>query len=212
MPVLEFGMPQNPSTSRSKPVLKIGLIGFPILNLKPNPGAMEMAHYVIVEKGWHIALAGDEHADAIRMAEKMECDGALVRLISPQMCRVARSSSMPLVNVSGWIQTPGVPTVRRGDASIGRLAAGHLYEKNYKRLASVQMPWADFHAVRCKGFHERSRELRLPHDGFHFKNPPDENEKKRFFDWIRDLRKPVGLFFQTIPSCLICCISPSYWE
>ena len=187
-------MAQKPSNSRSQPALKIALIGFPILNLRPNPGALELARYVIGDKGWHIALAGDVHADAIRMAEKMGCDGALVRLISPQMCRVARSSSMPMVNVSGWIKSPGVPTVRRGDASIGRLAAQHLYEKNYKRLASVQMPWGDFHAARCLGFHDRSRELRLPYENFHFKNAPDEKEKNRFFDWVRDLQKPVGLF------------------
>ena len=140
---------------------KIALIGFPILEMRSNPTAHALARYILEEKQWEIALAAKGGAGGIRLAAKMGCDGALVRLLDSEMTRETRSARIPLVNVSGWLNLTGIATVKCDNVAIGRLAATHLHEQNFKRVAVIVAPGGVLNKERLRGFLEHADSLNL---------------------------------------------------
>jgi LacI family transcriptional regulator len=183
-------------TSKSNPP-KIALVGFPILELRPNPTAHALARLILEEKQWEIALAAKEGAGGIRLAEKMGCHGALVRLTNPEMARVARQAHIPLVNVSGWLAAPGVATVKCDNAAIGSLAADHLIEKNFKHLAVMIAPGGALNRERCRGFLEQAARVNLQVeclDSKNFTQTKGRINTKALATWLRVQPKPTGLF------------------
>ena len=174
------------------PPLKIALIGFPILEMNPNVSTQALARYILQDKGWKIPLAASDGAGGIRLAEKMRCDGALVRLLDPEMARVGRSARIPLVNVSGWLSAPGVATVKFDDPAVGRLAAAHLHEQKFKSLAVIEMHGGAFNRDRCRGFLEQAAALNLRPECFRCKK--EEVNWAELCNWLLGLKKPVGLF------------------
>ncbi len=187
---------QTADELRARPP-QIALIGFPMLEMRPNPSTQALASIIMEEKHWEIALAAKEWAGGIRLAEKMGCDGALVRLLDREMARAARSARIPLVNVSGWLASTGVATVKCDNAAIGKLAATHLLEKNFKHLAVVVACGGALNQERCNGFLEHAAALGHRVECFRCKkNAPVEDgaEWETLAVWLRSLCKPTGLF------------------
>ena len=176
---------------------QIALIGFPILEIRTNPSTHALASIILQEKRFEIALAAKGGAAGIRLAEKMGCEGALVRLLDPEMARAARAARIPVVNVSGWLASTGVPTVKSDDAAVGRLAATHLHDKNFKRLAVIVAPGGSFNRARCNGFLAHAATVGLRTECFRCKkntNAEDGVDWAALTDWLRSLKKPTGLF------------------
>jgi LacI family transcriptional regulator len=176
---------------------KIALIGFPILEMRSNPTAHALARYILEEKQWEIALAAKAGVGGIRLAEKMGCDGALVRLLNTEMTREARSAGIPLVNVSGWLNSTGIATVKCDNVAIGRLAAKHLHEQNFKRFAVIVAPGGVLNKERCRGFLEHAASLDLRTECFRCKkNTPTDGgvDWDSLSGWLSGLKKPTGLF------------------
>ena len=175
----------------------IALIGFPLLEMEPNPATQALAGYILQDKGWEIALVAKEGAGGIRLAEKMGCAGALVRLLSPEVARAARTARIPLVNVSGWLPAPGVETVKTDNAAIGRLAAAHLQAQKFTRLALIVAPGGAFNRDRETGFVAQAATQGMPVDVF---RGPKKATREGAVDeaalavWLRGLRHPTGLF------------------
>jgi LacI family transcriptional regulator len=190
---------------------RIALIGFPILEMRPNPMAHALARYILEEKKWEIVLAIRGGVGGIRLAEKIGCDGALVRLLDSAMAREARSSRIPLVNVSGWLNSTGVTTVKSDNSAIGQLAATHLYEQNFKRLAVVVAPGGVFNEERYRGFLDHALALNLRTTCFRCKkNTPLDGGGvwDSLSGWLDGLQKPTGLFLtdDTMAQGLLKCL------
>ncbi len=176
---------------------QIALIGFPLLELKPNPATQALAGYILQDKRWEIALVAKEGVGGIRLAEKMGCAGALVRVLSPEVAKAARAAHIPLVNVSGWLAASGVETVKTDNAAIGRLAAEHLQSKQFNRLAVIVAPGGAFNRDRESGFVAQAASQGMRVDVFkgHKKNVREgELDEAALGGWLRGLRRPAGLF------------------
>lgn len=82
-------------------------------------------------------------------------DGAIMPVLGPDgqaLARRLRRAGVPVVNVSGALARPGLPTVISDNAAIGRLAGEHLTTRLYRRFAFVGMPGQHYSRLRRAGF------------------------------------------------------------
>jgi LacI family transcriptional regulator len=138
--------------------------------------------------------------EAFKFLGSFDCDGAIVRIMNTAMLREAKKIHFPIVNVSSWLEKPGVPTVRHDYDACGRLAAEHLLGKRIPalRLRGGSRRLVCPAAPRCFCAHHRSTRRNHQHV------PPEINhargrgaagtaERRRFVEWVRTLKRPVGL-------------------
>jgi LacI family transcriptional regulator len=116
------------------------------------------------------------------------------------MRREAIQIRFPIVNLSSWLEDPGVPTVRPDWLMLGRMAAEHLLEKGYRRFGCVIVPGGWFIQQRYAAFSETLRSHGASASLFHLRvsepnlpGPISKEERQRFKDWIRKLSPPAAL-------------------
>lgn len=179
---------------------KIALIGLPILQSVNNLLNAALARHAEQIGNWQFIYGAQATVEAFRFLRKLDCNGAIVRITSPAMRREAMQIRFPIVNLSSWLENPGVPTVRPNWRMVGRMAAEHLLEKGYRRFGCVMVPggwyiqerYAAFvetlraHGVNTSLFHLRTTQP-------HFSEPISKEERGRFKDWIREFSPPFAL-------------------
>jgi LacI family transcriptional regulator len=178
---------------------RIAVVGLPMLQSVNNLGSVAIANYAERRGNWRFVFGAEATVEAFRFLRKVDCDGAIVRILSPAMKREAMKVRVPLINVSSWLEEPGVPTVRHDYKDCGRLAAEHLLEKGFRRFGCVIVPGGCI-PRRCKMFLETIQERGLTASRFQLSNPKpclrppiSPQERKRFTDWIRCLQPPAAL-------------------
>lgn len=185
---------------------RVALIGLPILQSVNNLSNAAIARYAEGVGNWHFILSTEPTVNAFRFLRSLDCDGAIVRVMNPAMRREAMRVRYPLVNVSSWLEDPGVITVRHDYRALGRQAAEHLLEKGYRRFGCVITPGGWFIQARLNAFQEtlRARGLKSTNfvlrkgsplaDEFTVHNMPiSDSERKRFSEWVRKLPPPAAL-------------------
>lgn len=189
-----------------KPRKRIALIGLPILQSVNGLCNAAIARYAEAEGNWEFILSVQATVEAFRFLRSLDCDGAIVRLISTAMQREAARLRFPVVNISSWLEAPGVATVRHDDQAAGRLAAEHLLNKGFRRFGCVRMPGGWFIEARLKEFLKTVRARHLDAREFILrKGPPPASalawrnetitaaERWRFIQWVRELEPPAAL-------------------
>ena len=186
-------------TSRQK---RVAVIGLPILQEFTNLTNVALAHHATSIGNWRFVLQAESIPESFRFLRHLDCDGAIVRITSPAMRREATKVPFPLVNVSSWLEDPGVPTVRTNWPQLGRLAAEHLLEKGFRRFGCVVVPGGWYVQARFRGFAETLRQRGLKADLFHLRSrqpeldePLAEEERRRFKRWVTKLQPPAALAF-----------------
>jgi len=146
---------------------RVALIGLPILQTVNNLSNSAIARYAEGVGNWQFILSAEPTVDAFRFLRTLDCDGAIVRVMNPAMRREALRVRCPLVNVSSWLEKPGVITVRHDYRAIGRQTAEHLLEKGYRRFGCVTTPGGWFIQARRTAFLEtlRARDEFCPAQG-----------------------------------------------
>lgn len=184
-----------------KPTRKrIALIGLPILQSVNNLSNAAIARHAEEGGNWRFVFSAEASVEAFRFLRSLDCDGAIVRIMNTAMLREAKKVNFPLVNVSSWLEKPGLPTVRHDYAAVGRLAAEHLLEKGFRRFGCVVVPGGWFIQQR----HDSLVETIRAHGGslstFHLKTtmpeivqPLAQSERRRFVEWIRTIQRPAAL-------------------
>jgi LacI family transcriptional regulator len=180
-------------------IRRIAVVGLPMLQSVHNLGSVAIANYAERRGNWRFVLGAEATVEAFQFLRTVECDGAIVRILSPAMGREAQKVSVPLINVSSWLEDPGVPTIRHDYQSCGRLAAEYLLAKGFRRFGCVMVPGGCI-PKRCQMFLETLRQHQLEAGVFHLQNPKpflrqpvSAAEKKRFMDWVRALQPPAAL-------------------
>lgn len=179
---------------------RIALIGLPVLQSVNSLSNAAIARHAEESGNWRFVFSAEASVEAFKFLNTLDCDGAMVRIMNTAMLREAIKTRFPIVNVSSWLEKPGVPTVRHDYSACGRLAAEHLLEKGYRRFGCVVVPGGWFIEQRHKAF---SRTV-TAHGGtiktFHLKTtmpdvvaPLPDAERLRFIDWVRTLQRPAGL-------------------
>jgi LacI family transcriptional regulator len=178
---------------------RIAVVGLPMLQPVHNLGSVAIANYAERRGNWRFVLGAEATVAAFQFLRTVDCDGAIVRILSPAMKREALKVRVPLINVSSWMENPGVPTVRHDYQTCGRLAAEHLLAKGFRRFGCVMVPGGCI-PRRCKMFLETLQTRSLTASVFHLNNPRpflrqpiSAAEQKRFKEWLRALQPPAAL-------------------
>ena len=179
---------------------RIAVIGLPILQEFTNLTNVALAHHASHTGDWRFVVQAESSVDTFRMLRQFDCDGAIVRITSAAMQREAARIPFPIVNISSWLEKPGVPTVRTDWRKLGQLAAGHLLEKGFRRFGCVVVPGGWYIQERYRAFAETIRLQGLKVDGFHLRTtqperdqPLAEDECRRFKQWVTRLHPPAAL-------------------
>jgi len=127
-----------------------------------------------------------------------EGDGAFVLISNEADVRVARSLTMPVVNVGGYVKDVRVPTVTLDQQMVGRLAAEHLLSRRFRRFG--------YYGVRDLWYSEQRRigfETALQAAGYRCSSIESTNLIRSPWDWrrvggelarwLRSLQPPVGI-------------------
>jgi LacI family transcriptional regulator len=181
-------------------IKRIALIGLPVLQSVNNLSNAAIARHAEEGGNWRFVFSAEASVEAFKFLRTLDCDGAIVRIMNTAMLREAKKVSFPLVNVSSWLEKPGVPTVRHDYHAVGRLAAEHLLEKGFRRFGCVMMPGGWFIDQRYDALASAIKAHGYPLKTFHLQTtmpglvqPLSPAEKRRFVDWVRTLERPAAI-------------------
>jgi LacI family transcriptional regulator len=179
---------------------RIAVIGLPILQEFSNLTNDALAYHASRTGDWRFVLQAENTPETFRFLRHLDCDGAIVRITSIAMRRLAMKVRFPVVNISSWLEDPGVPTVRTDWHKLGRLAAEHLLEKGFRRFGCVVVPGGWYIQARFRAFAETIRQRGFKLDLFHLRTtqpgrvqPLAEDERRRFKQWVTRLQPPAAL-------------------
>ena len=175
---------------------RIAVIGAPVLQAHSLFNAA-LINYATRQGNWKFVFSTEVSVQTLKFLRQLECDGALIRVISPAIAREAKKLSFPLVNFSSWLADPQMPTVRCDNAMMGQLAAQHLLKKGFRRFAVVLSKGGWFIHPRHQSFLEAVEAAGFASNVSTFQlrsHPADATDLKRFREWVCDLPVPLGLF------------------
>jgi LacI family transcriptional regulator len=141
-------------------------------------------------------------------------DGIIYRSILPRFAERLRELKIPLVNLSDHRPNAGLPLVRSDDHAIGRLAAEHLLERGFRRLAFCGYNDTAWSQRRREGFAAAVQQqgewcgvYESPWDGFH-SHHRGEQEYEAMGRWLTKLPRPLGVLacndargYQVVETC-----------
>lgn len=182
--------------SRTK-LRRIAVIGAPVLQAQSLFNAT-LIDYATRRGNWKFVFSTEVSVQTLRFLRKLDCDGALIRVISPAIAREAKKLSFPLVNFSSWLANPQMPTVRCDNSMMGQLAARHLLKKGFRRFGVVLSKGGWFIHPRHQSFLEAVESAGFAANVSTFQlrtHPADAADLKRFRDWVQKLETPTGIFF-----------------
>lgn len=184
-------------TSKKK---RIALIGLPVLQSVNNLSNAAIARRAEEGGDWRFVLSAEASVEAFKFLRTLDCDGAIVRIMNTAMLREAKKVDFPLVNVSSWLERPGVPTVRHDYDAVGRMAAEHLLEKGYRRFGCVVVSGGWFIEQRYNSVVKTLEKHGASLKTFQLQTtmpdtiqPLDHAEKRKFVEWVRTLQRPAAL-------------------
>jgi LacI family transcriptional regulator len=158
-----------------------------------------IANYVDTHGPWLLLL--DPLADSSYpkgRSENWRGDGILTYVQDRPRALRLRRRGIPTVELFGYRDDNILPLVSHDDLAIGRLAAGHLIERNFRHLAFCGYRQASWSDRRRLGFVEHATAAKCPSP-----NCLSFERRQRFVDrermeeelvrWLKELPKPVGL-------------------
>lgn len=181
------------------PVKRIALVGLPLLDRGPHPFKAALAECLDRYPSWQVAFMSEEYLESFELLTRIPCDGVLARVVSEEMAAMAHKLSCPLVNISSFVENPGVQTVRRDDRQLGHLCARHLLEKGFSRISVIELvpvPGWCFGATLA-GFMEfvQQHASGVTLDTLRIDLTLSEPEMMaRLRSWLRTLHTPCALF------------------
>jgi len=189
------------SAAAVKPKQKrIALIGLPVFQSINNLSSAAIARHAEETGRWRFVFSAEASVASFKFLRTLDCDGAIVRLLSEAMKREAKNITFPVVNISSWLAAPGLPTVRHDFRALGRQAAEHLLEKGFRRFGCVVVPGGQFIQERCTSFLETVRAKGCQPLLFNLRTtqplnpqPLAAEERRRFMDWVRTLPPPAAI-------------------
>ena len=129
--------------------------------------------------------------------------GIIANFDDRKVAAAVRGLKVPVVGVgggSGWYDPASrIPYFATDDQAIARLAAQHLIDRGFRRLAFYGYPrtriirWSE---VRGRAFQQRAEEAGLPcsiYTGRHGTARQWSELQRGLMAWVRSLEKPVGL-------------------
>ena len=157
-----------------------------------------MTDYASQHGTWTLDVNPEMFAISMQILAGWSGDGVLAPLRTQAQLRAARALDVPIVNLAGSLRHTGFPRVMVDQEAVGRLAAEHLLERGFRRLAYFGQQGVWYSQQREHGFVERVRQaggecsvLNAPQrfgvsHPWHLWREPLER-------WLKSLQFPVGV-------------------
>jgi LacI family transcriptional regulator len=136
-------------------------------------------------------------------------DGAFAALVTPGEVRMARGLPFPVVNLVGYLFDETLPAVTLDHRAIGRLQAGHLLERRFRRLAYYGTRDLWYSRERRAGFCEAaaaagaSPACRMVPSGIRSRRRWTDQQAE-LARWLRPMRPPFGVAASTdLRACMV---------
>jgi LacI family transcriptional regulator len=140
----------------------------------------------------------DEFAINVYTLQGWPGDGVITSIHSDTEAEAAAQLGIPVVNISGALEHSPVPRVMVDHYSIGRLAAEHLLERGFRRLAYCGTKGLFYSKQRMIGFMRCAEKAGVQCDVY--ETPRSTNQRAPWQhragplnEWLRHLRPPLGL-------------------
>ncbi len=163
-----------------------------------------VADYAERHGGWTIltsppTLAGaEEFVMSIRTLRGWPGDGAIAAIGTPDEARAARRLGIPVVNFGGTLEGVGLPQVMVDHYAIGRMAAEHLLQRGFRRLAYCGTEGLAYSRLRAEGFQHLAKQadaecnvLQMPRETS--PRATWQQHTAALERWLGQLQPPVGV-------------------
>jgi LacI family transcriptional regulator len=159
------------------------------------PGILEFARN---QGGWVFTRIPERLASSFEWLRNWEGDGAFVLIGNKTDVKVARSLSMPIVNVGGYVHDVRIPTVTLDQQLVGRFAAEHLLARRFHRFGYYGVRGLWYSEQRRIGFedalHAAGYTSGLMESTSLIGSPRDwRRVAGELARWLKSLRPPVGI-------------------
>ncbi|MDR0902615.1 MAG: XylR family transcriptional regulator [Opitutaceae bacterium] len=151
---------------------------------------------------WKISFMPESLGPSVAWLRHAKVDGAIAQVVSAAEKRIVNALPFPVVNLAALIDPKGMLSVMANQQKIGKLAACHLLERGFRRLAFYGTSNMWYSRQRLTGFSEAIRQagaackshvveatLRM--------NASWRDQHRQLEHWLRGLRPPVGIFAST---------------
>lgn len=137
------------------------------------------------------------HADTLK---RLHLDGIIARVATRRNETTLQSLGLPVVNVSGEIETPSLPLINTDDLRVGHIALRHLHGRGYRHFAYCGNTSHLGSVRRYRGFCAEAGELglsktiprhTLPQGDQH--TPYTDAARNRLAAWLKSLPRPIGV-------------------
>ena len=130
-------------------------------------------------------------------------DGIIARIEHPLLVRALLRTHIPVVDLRGMHDLPGIPLIETDDRAVTRQAVSHLVERGFERLAFCGYQGANFSVRRLRYFRELIDERKLQSWFYEAsivaKQVTAEIEgrgmmyERKLAEWVRSLPKPIAV-------------------
>lgn len=147
---------------------------------------------------WEIISSPEGASIPLESLAGWDGDGVFATLETESQIEAARSLPFPVVNLANSLRTEGIPTVSGNQRAIGRLAAEHLMDRNFRRFAFYGLEGVWYSAERFAGFRERVERDGYPCSLYETKSSllapePWNLDRGDLGRWLESLEFPAGL-------------------
>ena len=163
-----------------------------------------VAQYAHETGGWDFTTSPPTLPEAAEVA--LTChslkgwlgDGAIVVINDRAESRAARRLGIPVVCINGSLPRCGVPRVMTDQYATGQMAAEHLLERGFPRLAYYGLNELAYSRERQRGFIDRAIQSGVPCSVFNMPTNTDPcapwyKRRKSLSSWLQTLELPVGI-------------------
>jgi LacI family transcriptional regulator len=126
-------------------------------------------------------------------------DGVICRKTTPKLAQALKKARVPLVDLNDCIPAMGAPRIESDHRGMGRVAADHLLERGFTRLAFCGFSDQTWSINRREGFVARLAER--GHTCVIWESPWTgpraqawEREQDQITQWLQSLPRPAGIF------------------
>ncbi|MEX2578923.1 MAG: XylR family transcriptional regulator [Verrucomicrobiales bacterium] len=148
---------------------------------------------------WEVVSSPEGSSLPLESLGSWDGDGIVAMLETKRQVELAESLSVPVVNLANSLRTPGIATVSSNQRAIGRLAAEHFLERNFRRFGFYGLQGVWYSRERCAGFRDRLGEAGFDcaiheTESSLLADEPWKLNRAPLGDWLRSLSPPTGVF------------------
>ena len=175
---------------------------------------MGVVDYSKQKGNWNVFVDLETDSHSFKSLVGWKGHGVIAHVGTLAKMQQIKALKLPIVNISSAMKCPGLPRVTTDQAAIGEVAATHLLERGFTRLAYVGVKGLWLSKLRQQGFVQRAKEAGCPCSVFEVQR---QSHRLMFWgqhtepvsEWLKTLQPPVGMMAvydymgaAVVPICL----------